>query len=408
MNRIAILTDTIQSDISESMSVYKENVSYVHRGKAIVGFAKSWLHYRIKLTLLGILISNYRNPLDWVSGINYLIQLRKKFLGDFEIKKMVKVDEKYYMGLYTPGWNDLNYKRFIVSELNYFKPVKQEVQRFNHVHLAITNKCALQCDHCYAWDILNQKDKLNEEDLALIINKLQELGTGQIHLTGGEPLIKLDILVNLISNAKNTTNFWINTSGFKLTNEAAKRLKKSGLTGVFISLDHFDEDAHNNFRKFKDAYYWAINGAKSAIANRLVVAFSVCVTNDFVNEENLLAYMKLAKKVGVHFVQFLEPKAVGHYKGKDVALTQEHIELLESFYVKMNFSKEYLDFPIINYHGYYQRRQGCFAGGNRSMYIDTEGNINACTFCHSSSGNVLNEDFENQLEAMTKKGCPSY
>jgi MoaA/NifB/PqqE/SkfB family radical SAM enzyme len=212
----------------------------------------------------------------------------------------------------------------------------------------------------------------------------------------------------LLKSAQNSTNFWINTSGYKLTNENAKHLKESGLTGVFISLDHFEEEAHNNFRKYKDAYYWAINGAKNAIANQLVVALSVCVTNDFVTEENLMAYMKLAKKIGVHFVQFLEPKEVGHYKAKDVELTQENSMLLESFYVKMNFSNDYLDFPIINYHGYYQRRQGCFAGGNRSMYIDTEGNINACTFCHSSSGNILSKDFDVQLNDMSKKGCPSY
>ena len=277
----------------------------------------------------------------------------------------------------------------------------------NPKDLLLAFKCALQCDHCYAWDILNQKDILNQRDLSNIIEKLQNMGTGQIHLTGGEPLLKVDILTNLLKQSKRTSNFWINTSGFKLTMVNAKTLKESGLTGVFISLDHFEEAIHNDFRKFKDAYYWAINGAKNAIANNLVVAFSVCVTKDFVSEENLMAYMQLAKETGVHFVQFLEPKAVGHYKGKDVALTQEHIELLESFYVKMNFSNAFLDFPIINYHGYYQRRQGCFAGGNRSMYVDTEGNINACTFCHSSSGNILHEDFEMQLSDMSKTGCPS-
>lgn len=408
MSRTEALKINIQSDISQTVTVSQKISGYEFKHKTITGLSKNWWHFRIRLTLIRILISEYKNPLDWILGINYLIQLRKKFLGNFKLKKMIKVDSKYYMGLYTPGWNDLNYERFIISELNYFKPVKQDVQRFNHVHLAITNKCALQCDHCYTWDNLNQKDKLNEEDLALVINKLQELGTGQIHLTGGEPLIKLDALLTLISNAKNNTNFWINTSGFKLTNEAAKRLKKAGLSGVFISLDHFDEDAHNNFRKFKDAYYWAINGAKNAIANQLVVAFSVCLTNDLINEENLISYMKLAKKIGVHFVQFLEPKDVGHFKGKDVLLTQDHIELLESFYVKMNFSDSYLDFPIINYHGYYQRRQGCFAGGNRSMYVDTDGNINACTFCQTNSGNILAHDFESQLNNMAKKGCPSY
>ena len=403
INSISIGAEVIANSKMETVSLNKR----VKHRKIISGLEMNWWHFKIRITLIRIIIKAYSNPKDWFLAFKYLVQLRKKFLGNYKLKKMVEVNGKYYMGLYTPGWNDLNYERFITSELNYFKPIKQEVLRFNHVHLAITNKCALQCDHCYAWDILNQKDILNEIDLSNIIEKLQNMGTGQIHLTGGEPMLKVDILTNLLKHSMSTSNFWINTSGFKLTMENAKTLKESRLTGVFISLDHFEEAIHNDFRKFKDSYYWAINGAKNAIANQLVVAFSVCVTKDFVSEENLMAYMQLAKETGVHFVQFLEPKAVGHYKGKDVVLTQEHIELLESFYVKMNFSNAFLEFPIINYHGFYQRRQGCFAGGNRSMYVDTEGNINACTFCHSSSGNILHEDFEMQLNDMSKTGCPS-
>ncbi len=405
MNKTATLPVNVTANTSK-FDTNAENVP-VSSTKILKGFAKNWWLFRIRLTLIRVLIKNYNNPLDWILGIKYLIRLRKKFIGNFKLKKLIRVDKKYYMGLYTPGWNDLNYKRFIASELNHFKPVKQKVLRFNHVHLAITNKCALQCDHCYAWDILNQKDTLKEQDLIDIIEKLQTMGTGQIHLTGGEPMLKVDVLIKLISNSKKDTNFWINTSGYKLDKKNARCLKESGLTGVFISLDHFEEAIHNDFRKFKDAYYWAIEGAKNAIANHLVVAFSVCVTNDFINEENLMAYMKLAKERGVQFVQFLEPKAVGHFKDKDVKLTQKNILLLESFYEKMNFSNLFLDFPIINYHGYYQRRQGCFAGGNRSIYVDTKGHINACTFCHTSSGNILSEEFENQLNNMALNGCPS-
>lgn len=408
MNNHRSIQLNIKSNSSDVPVVLKKESSQETATGIVSGLKKNWWHFRLRLSLLGIIIKTYPYPLDWFAAFNYLIQLRKRFLGDFKLKKMVMVDKKYYMGLYTPGWNDWNYKHFIISELSYFKPVKQDILRFNHVHLAITKKCALQCDHCYAWDVLNQKETLNENDLSEIINKLQKMGTGQIHLTGGEPMLKIDVLTKLLEHSKKTSNFWMNTSGFKLTNQNAKRLKDSGLTGVFISLDHFDEDAHNNFRKYKDAYYWAINGAKNAIANQLVVALSICVTKDFVSEENLLKYMQLAKETGVHFVQFLEPKEVGHYKGKDVALSEEKMEILESFYIKMNFSNDFLDFPIINYHGYYQRRQGCFAGGNRSMYVDTEGNINACTFCHSNSGNILSNGFDIQLKEMSKKGCPSY
>lgn len=377
-------------------------------GGFISGLNLKWCLFKLRISLFHLIITLYSNPIHWVGALKYLIRLRKNFLGDFKLKRMVKVDGKYYMGLYTPGWNDDIYKNFIISELNNFKKVERPLLRFNHVYVAVTKKCPLQCDHCYAWDILNNKDQLNPDDLKSIVRKLQLMGTAQIHLTGGEPLIKPELLFELLKSANDSTNFWINTSGYQLTNEKAKDLKDKGLTGLFISLDHYIADAHNDFRKYKDAYYWATNAAQNAVANGLVVALSVCVREEFVSEDNLMNYMRLAKELGVHFVQFLEPKEVGHYDGKQVALSNEKIEILESFYTKMNFSNNYLDFPIINYHGYYQRRRGCFAGGNRSMYVDTDGNLNACPFCHTNSGNILDVNFENQLNEMTKKGCPTY
>jgi len=408
MNEYKSIEFNISSAISKEVLKPNQKDTKIVYAKIISGNEKSWWHFRLRLTLLSIIIKTYANPLDWFKALKYLIQLRKRFLGNFELKKMAKVDGKFYMGLYTPGWNDDNYKKFIQSELKHFKPNKANALRFNHVYVAITKKCALQCDHCYAWDILNQKDQLSEEDLRAIIDKLQSMGTGQIHLTGGEPLIKPDLLIKLLEDSKKNTNFWINTSGFKLTLDVAKKLKKAGLTGVFISLDHFEAEKHNDFRKFKDAYYWATVGAQNAIANKLVVALSLCVTNEFISETNLMFYMEHAKRLGAQFVQFLEPKEVGHYNGKSVTLNQEKISLLESFFIKMNFSDDFLDFPIISYHGYYQRRQGCYAGGNRSMYVDTDGNLNACPFCHTNSGNILNDSFENQLKTMSKQGCPTY
>lgn len=376
--------------------------------RLISGLMMNWAHFRLRISLIRIIIGIYSNPYNWVFAFKYLVQLRKKFLGDFRLKKMVKVGDKYYMGLYTPGWNNDIYKQFIISELNNFKRVARPILRFNHVYVAVTKKCPLQCDHCYAWDILNKKEQLSPDDLKYIVGKLQQMGTAQIHLTGGEPLIKPKLLFDLLESSNDTTNFWINTSGYKLTSERARDLKNAGLTGMFISLDHFDADAHNDFRKYKDAFYWATNAAKNAVDNGLVVALSLCVREDFISGENLMIYMKLAKDLGVPFVQFLEPKEVGHYNGKQVSLSDEKKKILEAFYVKMNFSDDYLYYPIINYHGYYQRRQGCYAGGNRSMYVDTDGNLNACPFCHTSSGNILDANFENQLEEMTKQGCPTY
>ena len=400
----------IKRSIRKDLFQKEENFNHAVYGKSpiITGIKKNWIHIKLKLSLLRIIGSNYNNPFDWVRALGYLIKQRRIFLGNYRIKKMIQVDGKYYMGLYTPGWNDKNYERFISSELQNFKPNNTKPYRFNQVFVAITKKCALQCDHCYEWDSLNKRDVLNTEQLVQIVSKVQEKGSCQIQLTGGEPLLKMEILLTILDKARKESNFWVNTSGFKLTYENAKILKEKGLTGVFISLDHFDAEQHNKFRKFKDASYWVGEGVKNALANNLVVALSICLSNEFINDENLTAYMENAKKMGVHFVQFLEPKPVGHFYGKDVALKPEKIKVLEMFFIRMNYSKEYNSFPIICYHGYYQRRQGCFSAGKRGIYVDTNGEINACPFCHTKNGNLLNGDFDKNLNSMMVEGCKSY
>ncbi|WMI67321.1 radical SAM/SPASM domain-containing protein [Mangrovimonas sp. YM274] len=381
-----------------------------YRHSIISGWPMKLVHFKLKLTLLKIAVTCYKNPFDWFRALRYLVALRRRFLGNYRLQKMAYVNGEYFMSLYTPGWDTDIYKQFIASQLHDFKPLDRGfANRFNTVFLSITKKCALQCEHCYEWEHLNKKDTLSDVDLIKIVGKLQEQGVSQIQLLGGEPLLQMETMIKLLAAANTQrTNFWIVTSGFKLTNVNAKRLKKAGLKGVIVSLDHHRPEAHNAFRHFKDAYYWVEQALANAKSEGLVTALSLCATKTFISEANLLEYMLLAKEFEVSFVQLLEPKAVGHYAQKEVSLDKAHIAILEDFFLKMNFGPNHKDMPILSYHGYYQRRQGCFSAGQKGMYIDSDGDMNACPFCHKKTGKVLDVNYENHLEILKAEGCPTY
>jgi MoaA/NifB/PqqE/SkfB family radical SAM enzyme len=399
----------IQEKAIPQVEIISNSTVTAYKYQIISGLHMRLIHIWLKLSLIRIAMTCYQNPLDWIRSLQYLVRLRRRFLGDHKLQKMVCVDGKYYMGLYIPGWNSNVYNRFIASQLNDFKPVNKDVvNRFNIVSIAITKKCALQCEHCFEWDNLNKKEVLSDLELHEIVQKIQSKGVSQIHLSGGEPLLKMDTLVNILKKADKSTDFWVLTSGFKLNDNNAKRLKEAGLTGVIVSLDHFVPEKHNAFRHFKDAYYWVEEAVKNANNNKLVPVLSLCATKEFISEGNLMSYMELAKKLKVAFVQILEPKAVGHYANKDVCLNPEQLEILENFFLKMNFNSNYNTFPLITYHGYYQRRQGCFSAGKKGIYIDTDGDMNACPFCHKKTGNVLNSGFDENLEILKSEGCSSY
>ena len=411
MNSTETTIENISLQFQGNIAVTEDEVitkTSVKKQKMITGVRKGIVQFLYRLTIVGIAVKSYKNPWNWIAVPLALIEKRRRNIGQHQLYKFANVAGRYYWGLYTPGWKSTSFKNFIASEMNRIVPIKQKTNRFVNTYVAITKKCSLQCEHCYEWENLNKKEVLSAEQLNKIIATLQEQGVSIIHLTGGEPLLKMELITMILNNADKSTDFWVLTSGLKLTDENAKKLKASGLNGIMISLDHYIPEKHNEFRGFKDAYYWVENGVQNAINNNLVTALSICVTKDFVNYENLMNYAELAKKMGVSFIQILEPRAVGHYKDSDVDLTEEQMKLLDDFYIEMNYNPKNKDFPLISYHGYHQRRLGCYGSGNRSMYVDTDGDLNACPFCQKKSGNILEDNFSESLENLQSLGCQKF
>ena len=91
-----------------------------NKPRIVTGLRLELIRLRIKLTLFKVIISCYNNPLDWIRSLRYLIRLRRRFLGNNKIHKMVCTNGKYHIGIYTPGWNSKIYERFIASQINDF------------------------------------------------------------------------------------------------------------------------------------------------------------------------------------------------------------------------------------------------------------------------------------------------
>ena len=274
--------------------------------------------------------------------------------------------------------------------------------------MAVTNKCPLACEHCYEWDALNRGERLTLSDLKTIVQKIQDRGVSQIHLSGGEPLVRINDVVEVVQTANEDAEFWILTSGFKLTYEKACTLKQAGLTGVLISLDHYEPENHNKFRGHKDAFHWVEEAVRNSIAAKLVTALSICATKDFVAESNLIKYMELAKSMGVSFVQILEPRATGHYKNKDVRLTPEQEKTLEAFYLSFNYEEDVQGFSAHQLSWLSSTTHGLSRCRKQKFVIDTYGDIHACPFCQRKAGNVLSDDLEGAAEKLQWMGCHQF
>ncbi len=375
----------------------------------VTGIHKYLIGSIIKLHIVAIAFSYYLRPAKVMHVMKRLEFLRQQYMGKFKIKKLFKVDGRYYWDMHAPGWPSPAFVRYNENEMNRIAPFKKSPVALNSMILAITKKCPLQCRHCYEWDVLNERESLSLDDLKAIISKFQDhCNIAQIQLSGGEPLSRYSELVELLESSRAGTDFWLVTSGYNLTYERAKELKKSGLLGIAISLDHFDPVKHNHFRGSKDSFYRVMQAIKNSHQANLLVILSLCPTKEFISAHNLDRYALMAKRLGVAFILMIEPRAVGRYAVKDISISIEQEQILEDFYLRMNFDPLFRDMPAVSYHGYHQRRVGCFGNGNRYIYIDTEGNAHACPFCRQHYGNVLKDAPDNILRSMTNKGCRKY
>ncbi|MBC7947328.1 MAG: radical SAM protein [Chitinophagaceae bacterium] len=372
----------------------------------VTGLRQKFIRKLIWLNILLVATRLFRNPIVALKKVSALKALRNRYRNDKPLPKYARSGNRYFVNFNTPGWPSPAFNRYVSHYLRRHGNV--EGNSLSTLIFAITKKCGFQCEHCCEWLNLNKPETLSRENLLSIVNRFHQLGIAQVQLSGGEPLNRYKDILFLLDNAPKGVDFWIYTTGHSLNAQKARQLKRRGLTGITISLDHHQEAAHNTFRGVDDAYQKAMAATAYARNAGLATCFSLCATRAFISEENLKQYMELARRMGVSFVQVLEPKAVGHYAGMDVGITIAHQQMIEGFYQKYNYDPAYSDYPAIAYHGYTTREFGCTGSGADYVYADTDGDIHNCPFCQRKLFSALDPSLPELIQQMKTKGCSAF
>jgi MoaA/NifB/PqqE/SkfB family radical SAM enzyme len=364
------------------------------------------LEYRVVILLAGINVVwisllKYKNPYRAIRIASQVFERRKRNKSNHN--KIAKAGNRYYLNLNSPGWPSKAFNNQVAHLLNIYAP-KPEASLLILL-FAITNKCSFQCEHCLDWEHLNKKDSLSTTAISDIINRFHRLGISQVQLSGGEPLNRLKDILQVLDEAPEDIDFWLYTNGYNFNDEKAALLKAHGLKGIIISLDHHEAEKHDQFRGVKGSYERAIQSARIISNSGLMLAFSCCATNDFISRGNLLAYAKICHDSGASFIQLMEPQAVGHYKQKNVGLKEENKRLLEWFVQLLNFDPAYSDYPIVTYPDMIKREYECAGGGHHLLYVDADGYVNSCPFCHKRLFHATDPNLAHKVLSLKEKGC---
>jgi radical SAM protein with 4Fe4S-binding SPASM domain len=205
----------------------------------------------------------------------------------------------------------------------------------------LTYRCNLACEHCYLdaggtprVDTENFADRseLGTEECFKVIDEIAAFAPECLTiLTGGEPLLRRDILEIVRRAAERGLWVVVGTNGVCITENLARRLAEAGARGLSLSLDALDPDRHDRFRRVRGAWRNTVEGAE--ILNRTGLPFIVQTTAGSHNLGELeaiadFAHDRLAAKVWNLY--FLVPTGRGQFVS-DITPAQ-YDEVLASLY----------------------------------------------------------------------------
>ena len=135
-----------------------------------------------------------------------------------------------------------------MSNLSNSQLVDRFGRKVDYLRISVTDRCDFRCLYCMAEEMtfLPRAQILTLEEIYTISQAFTELGVKKIRITGGEPLVRKDVLtlLNKIGTNLNLNELVLTTNGSQLVQMAAA-LKKAKVKRINISLDTL------NITKFK-------------------------------------------------------------------------------------------------------------------------------------------------------------
>lgn len=184
-----------------------------------------------------------------------------------------------------------------------------ENKKVNYLRLSITDKCNLNCVYCNPRKktrFLTHEEVLRYEEMCRLVKICVGLGIEKVRITGGEPLIKKDIieLIRMLKQVKGLRELVMTTNGVYLK-ENALCLKEAGLDRINISINTLRKDRYaeiagtDYFERVWDGIYKLLEVGLSPVKLNVVVMKGV-------NDDEILDFAALTLKypLSVRFVEF--------------------------------------------------------------------------------------------------------
>ena len=232
--------------------------------------------------------------------------------------------------------------------LNYYE-LEPENNHFNDVCVDVTHRCNMKCKNCYV-----PNREIPDMDIDKLIDCLSKFPKrASIRIIGAEPTMRSD-LPDIISRIKALGHRQILlTNGLRLARAGyVEKLKKAGLTHVYLSLNGADNDDWYETIDEMPCAVKKVKALQNLVKNKMIIQTGTIIVRD-INETAPKEMVRLFNQVGLKNV-VMRIKNVGQI-GRYMNGVEENLkmdDLVELVCSQLNLDKDYVntwrDKPILD------------------------------------------------------------
>jgi MoaA/NifB/PqqE/SkfB family radical SAM enzyme len=267
-------------------------------------------------------------------------------------------------------------------------------------HIIPMRRCNLSCTYCNEYDAISKP-----VPLALMLrrlDKLADLGTSMITVSGGEPLMHPDLDAMIVHMRTRGMIASLITNGYYLSQERIQRLNRAGLDYLQISIDNVEPDSVSlkSLRLLEPKLKWLAEHAEFGVNINSVVGSGI------ENPEDAVAVARRARELG-----FTSTIGILHDgRGQLRALAEREMKVYEELKTFGSRSDTRVNALFQDNLARGKPNDWSCRAGSRYLYVDEEGLVHYCSQMRGVPGIPL-EDYSRadlEREYGTKKACAPY
>jgi cyclic pyranopterin phosphate synthase len=265
------------------------------------------------------------------------------------------------------------------------------------LRVSITDRCNYKCIYCRTGEVGAQYAELTTAEYLRLIRSFVALGIEKIRLTGGEPLLRRDLLEIVRELAT-----WRTASGQKLdlaitTNghlleSLARPLKAAGLSRITVSMDAVDPTTFERITRIPHSFPAVLSGIRAAQAAGLAPVKVNCVLLRGFNDDQIEAFAHFARteQVIVRFIEFM-PLEEGRLWSPDLVVpVREIVDRISAVHPLRPLAPNALGETARRYGfsdgngeiGIIAPVTQAFCGACSRIRLTSDGKIRTCLFSH--------------------------